>query len=79
MLTRRLPKTSRQSFDELQDLKQSETIENIVKTTSTNNDELVKRMTVVTEDHLSDLVSIIANLMTFVFNKVKQDCMICFK
>lgn len=71
-LTRRLPQTSRQFSDKLQDLEQSETLENIVKTTSTNNDdELLKRVTMITEEHLSNLVPVIADFISFVSNKVK--------
>ncbi|XP_032690962.1 uncharacterized protein LOC116853819 isoform X2 [Odontomachus brunneus] len=69
-LTRRVPKTSRQFSDKLQDLEQSETLENIVKTTSTNNDdELLKRVTMITEEHLSNLVPVIADFISFVSNK----------
>ncbi|KMQ94383.1 hypothetical protein RF55_5470 [Lasius niger] len=70
MLTRRVTKASRKFSDNLQDSKQSESIENIVKNTTTNNDdELVKKVTMITEEHLSSLVPIIADLMSFVSNK----------
>lgn len=71
MLTRRIPKTSRKVSDNLQDSKQSESLENIVKNTTTNNDdELMRKVTMITEEHLSSLVPIIADLMSFVSNKV---------
>lgn len=71
MLTRRIPKASSKISDNLQDSKQSESIENIVKNTTTNNDdELVKKVTMITEEHLSSLVPIIADLMSYVSNKV---------
>lgn len=70
MLTRRIPKTSRKVSDNLQDSKQSESLENIVKNTTTNNDdELMRKVTMITEEHLSSLVPIIADLMSFVSNK----------
>lgn len=73
MLTRRVTKASRKFSDNLQDSKQSESIENIVKNTTTNNDdELVKKVTMITEEHLSSLVPIIADLMSFVSNKVNS-------
>lgn len=71
MLTRRIPKASSKISDNLQGSKQSESIENIVKNTTTNNDdELVKKVTMITEEHLSSLVPIIADLMSYVSNKV---------
>jgi len=71
MLTRRIPKVSKKFSGKIQDSKSSETIENIVKNTSTNNDDdLVKRVTMITEEHLSNLVPIIADLMSLV-SKVK--------
>lgn len=71
MLTRRISKISKKVSDNLQDSKQSESIENIVKNTTTNNDdELMKKVTMITEEHLSSLVPIIADLMSFVSNKV---------
>lgn len=71
MLTRRISKTSKEVSDNLQDSKQSENIENIVKNTTTNNDdELMRKVTMITEEHLSSLVPIIADLMSFVSNKV---------
>lgn len=73
MLTRRVTKASRKCSDNLQDSKQSESIENIVKNTTTNkDDELVKKMTTITEEHLSSLVPIIADLMSFVSNKQNE-------
>lgn len=73
MLTRRIPKASRKISDNLQDSKQSESLENIVKNTTTNNDdELVKKVTMITEEHLSSLVPIIADLMSFVSNKQNE-------
>ncbi|KAH0956325.1 hypothetical protein HN011_008141 [Eciton burchellii] len=67
MLTRRISKVSKKFSGKLQDSKSSETIENIVKNTSTNNDDdLVKRVTMITEEHLSNLVPIIADLMSLV-------------
>ncbi|CAL1685030.1 unnamed protein product [Lasius platythorax] len=73
MLTRRVTKASRKFSDNLQDSKQSESIENIVKNTTTNNDdELVKKVTMITEEHLSSLVPIIADLMSFVSNKQNE-------
>ncbi|XP_014482499.1 PREDICTED: uncharacterized protein LOC106748475 [Dinoponera quadriceps] len=70
MLTRRQPKALRKFPDKLQCTEHSETIEHIVKTTSTNNDdELVKRVTMITEEHLSNLVPVIADFMSFVSNK----------
>lgn len=74
MLTKRISKTSRKVSDNLQDSKQSESIENIVKNTTTNNDdELMRKVTMITEEHLSSLVPIIADLMSFVSNKVSWD------
>lgn len=74
MLTRRIPKASGKISDNLQDSKQSESIENIVKNTTTNNDdELVKKVTMITEEHLSSLVPIIADLMSYVSNKVNYN------
>lgn len=74
MLTIRQPKTLRRFPDKLQDTEHFETIENIVKTTRTNNDdELVKKVTMITEEHLSNLVPVIADLMSFVSNKVKRN------
>ncbi|KAL6448347.1 hypothetical protein ACFW04_000351 [Cataglyphis niger] len=73
MLTRRIPKASSKISDNLQDSKQSESIENIVKNTTTNNDdELVKKVTMITEEHLSSLVPIIADLMSYVSNKQNE-------
>ncbi|XP_029676404.1 uncharacterized protein LOC115243487 isoform X1 [Formica exsecta] len=73
MLTRRIPKASGKTSDNLQDSKQSESIENIVKNTTTNNDdELVKKVTMITEEHLSSLVPIIADLMSYVSNKQNE-------
>lgn len=72
MLTKRQPKVLRTFSDKLQEVEHSEIIENIVKTTSTNNDELVKRVTRITEEHLSNLVPVIADLMSFVSNRVKR-------
>lgn len=70
MLTRRICKAPRKCSDKLQKQQQSETIENIVKNTSTNNDdEFMKRETMITED-LSNLVPVIADFMSFVSNKV---------
>lgn len=78
MLTRRQSKPSRifveNRPDKLRDTERSETIENIVKTTSTNNDdELVKRVTMITEERLSDLVPVIADLISLVSNKVQRN------
>lgn len=74
MLTRRIPKASGKISDNVQDSKQSESIENIVKNTTTNNDdELVKKVTMITEEHLSSLVPIIADLMSYVSNKVNYN------
>lgn len=71
MLTRRIPKVARKCFGKLQDQRQTETIENIVRNTSTNNDdELTQRATTITEEHLSNLVPVIADLMSFVSTKV---------
>lgn len=70
-LTRRRPKASRRLSG--QDLEQSETIENIVKNTSTNNNgELIMNRLpeTITEENLSNLVPIIAELMSFASNKV---------
>lgn len=72
MLTRRIPKPARKCSGKLQDRRQADTIENIVRNTSTNNDdELAKRATTITEEHLSNLVPVIADLMSFVSTKVK--------
>jgi len=69
MLTRRICKAPKKYSGKLQNGKQ-ETIENIVKNTTTNNnDELIKRETLITEE-LSNLVPVIADLMSFVSNKV---------
>lgn len=76
MLTRRISKASRKFSGTLQDTKSSETIEDIVKNTSTNNDEdLMKTnathlVTTNTEERLSNLVPVIADLMSFVSSKV---------
>ncbi|KAL0109438.1 hypothetical protein PUN28_014483 [Cardiocondyla obscurior] len=68
MLTRRISKVPKKWSDKNQ--KQSESIENIVKNTFTNNDdESVKRETAITEEHLSNLVPIIADFMSFISNK----------
>ncbi|XP_025161032.1 uncharacterized protein LOC105188487 isoform X2 [Harpegnathos saltator] len=70
MLTRRQPKALGKFSGKLQNVEHSETIEDIVKTTSTNNDdELIRRVTMITEEHLSNLVPVIADLMSFVSNK----------
>lgn len=67
MLTRRICKTPRKCSGKLQNQKQLETIENIVKNTSTNNDdESAKRETPITEEHLFHLVPVIADFMSFV-------------
>ncbi|XP_012229223.1 uncharacterized protein [Linepithema humile] len=72
MLTRRIPKATRKCSGK-QDQRQIETIENIVRNTSTNNDdELAKRATTITEEHLSNLVPVIADLMSFVSTKKHQ-------
>ncbi|KAL6264706.1 hypothetical protein P5V15_004805 [Pogonomyrmex californicus] len=74
MLTRRICKESRKCSNKLQNQQQSETLENIVKNTSTNNDdELTKRMTTITEEHLSDLVPVIADFMSYVSNKNESE------
>ncbi|XP_011338604.1 uncharacterized protein LOC105280088 isoform X2 [Ooceraea biroi] len=74
MLTRRIPKTSRKSSDKLQHAKSSETIEDIVKNTCTNNDDnSMKNVTTITEEHLSNLIPIIADLMSFVSNNKQSD------
>ncbi|XP_072744288.1 uncharacterized protein [Anoplolepis gracilipes] len=72
MLTRRIPKASRKILDNLQDSKQSESIENIVKNTATNNDDELMKKVMITEEHLSSLVPIIADLMSFVSNKQNE-------
>jgi len=68
MLTRRICKAPKKYSGKSQNRKQ-ETIENIVKNTITNNDEFIKRETMITEE-LSNLVPVIADLMSFVSNKV---------
>lgn len=73
MLTRRICKAPKKCSDKLQKQQQSETIENIVKNTSTNNDdEFMKRETMITEEHLSNLVPVIADFMSFVSNQVNK-------
>lgn len=71
MLTRRISKAPRKYSSKSQNQKQLETIENIVKNTSTNNDdESMKREPMITKEHLSNLVPVIADFMSFVSNKV---------
>ncbi|XP_071630043.1 uncharacterized protein [Temnothorax longispinosus] len=70
MLTRRICKVPRKGSGKLQNRKQLETIENIVKNTSTNNDD--ERETAITEDHLSNLVPVIADFMSFISNKQNE-------
>ncbi|XP_039302177.1 uncharacterized protein LOC105206371 isoform X2 [Solenopsis invicta] len=73
MLTRRISKAPRKCSGKSQNQKQSETIENIVKNTSTNNDnEFMKRETMITDEHLSNLVPVIADFMSFVSNKQNE-------
>lgn len=71
MLTRRIFRPLKIASSKLQEPKQSETIEDIVKNTCTNNDdELTSRVATITEEHLSSLVPIIADLMSLVSSKV---------
>ncbi|KYN19944.1 PREDICTED: uncharacterized protein LOC108761088 isoform X1 [Trachymyrmex cornetzi] len=73
MLTRRICKTPRKYSSKSRNQKQSETIENIVKNTSTNNDdESMKKEPMITEEHLSNLVPVIADFMSFVSNKQNE-------
>ncbi|KYQ54499.1 hypothetical protein ALC60_06646 [Trachymyrmex zeteki] len=73
MLTRRIYKTPRKYSSKSQNKKQLETIENIVKNTSTNNDdESMKREPMITEEHLSNLVPVIADFMSFISNKQNE-------
>lgn len=73
MLTRRISKASRKSSGKSQDARSTETIEDIVKNTSTNNDgdddPGKGPVTTITEEHLSNLVPVIADLMSFVSSK----------
>ncbi|XP_012063912.1 PREDICTED: uncharacterized protein LOC105627234 [Atta cephalotes] len=73
MLTRRISKAPRKYSSKSQNQKQLETIENIVKNTSTNNDdESMKREPMITKEHLSNLVPVIADFMSFVSNKQNE-------
>ncbi|KYN40310.1 hypothetical protein ALC56_05255 [Trachymyrmex septentrionalis] len=73
MLTRRICKAPRKYSSKSQNQKQLETIENIVKSTSTNNDdESMKREPMITKEHLSNLVPVIADFMSFVSNKQNE-------
>ncbi|XP_012527400.1 uncharacterized protein LOC105831662 isoform X2 [Monomorium pharaonis] len=72
MLTRRIYKTPKKCSGKSQNQKQSEAIENIVKNTVTNNDEFMKRETTITDEHLSNLVPIIADFMSYISNKKYQ-------
>ncbi|XP_020278342.1 uncharacterized protein LOC109852014 isoform X2 [Pseudomyrmex gracilis] len=70
MLTRRISKSLKIASNKSQEPKQSETIEDIVKNTCTNNDNKpTPRVTTITEKHLSTLVPIIADLMSLVSSK----------
>lgn len=70
MLTRRICKAPRKCSGKLQDQKQLETIENIIKSTSTNNDDESMNRETTTEEHLSNLVPVIADFISFVSSKV---------
>lgn len=70
MLTRRICKAPKKCSGKLQNQKQLESIENIVKNTSTNNDDESMKRETITEEHLSNLVPVIADFMSFVSNKV---------
>ncbi|KYN07295.1 hypothetical protein ALC62_01497 [Cyphomyrmex costatus] len=73
MLTRRICKVPKKCSSKSQNQKQLETIENIVKNTSTNNDdESMKKELMSTEEHLSNLVPVIADFMSFVSNKQNE-------
>ncbi|XP_011877301.1 PREDICTED: uncharacterized protein LOC105567226 [Vollenhovia emeryi] len=69
MPTRRI---ARKRSGRLRDEKQLETIENIVKNTSTNNDDESVKREAVTEEHLSNLVPVIADFMSLVSNKQNE-------
>lgn len=74
MLTRRICKAPRKCSGKLKNQKQLETIENIVKNTSTNNDdESTKKETAITEENLFNLVPIIADFMSFVSKVNRSD------
>lgn len=70
MLTRRICKMPRKCSGKLQNQKQLESIENIVKSTFTNNDDESMKRETTTEEHLSNLVPVIADFISFVSNKV---------